>query len=59
MSKIEDKILKLKNQIKQIIEQDISTTERVENLWNFFSKHATRVSVLNVIQKTMKDLEMK
>lgn len=34
-------------------------TETVENLWNFFSSHATQVSVLNAIQKTMKDLDMK
>lgn len=58
MSKIEDKILKLKKQIRQIISEDVSTTERTENLWNFFSKHATQVSVLNVMQKTIKDLEV-
>lgn len=58
MTKTEEKIIELKNQIKQIIEQDVSTTHKIENLWNFFSRHATQVSVLNVIQKTMKDLEM-
>lgn len=57
MSKIE-KIEMLKKQIRHLILEDVSTTEKVENLWNFFSRHATQVSVLNVIQKTIKDLEM-
>lgn len=59
MTKTEEKIIEFKKQIRQIISGDISTTEKVENLWNFFSKHATQVSVLNVIQKMMEDLEMK
>lgn len=59
MTKTEEKIIEFKKQIRQIISGDISTTEKVENLWNFFSKHATQVSVLNAIQKTMEDLEMK
>ena len=59
MTKTEQKIIEFKKQLRQIISQDVSTTERVENLWDFFSKHATQVSVLNAIQKTMKDLEMK
>ena len=59
MTKTEEKIIEFKKQIRQIISGDISTAEKVENLWNFFSKHATQVSVLNVIQKMMEDLEMK
>lgn len=58
MTKTEQKIIEFKKQIRQIISEDVSTTERVENLWNFFSKHATQVTVLNAIQKTMKDLDI-
>lgn len=58
MTKTEEKIIEFKKQIRQIISGDISTTEKVENLWNFFSKHATQVSVLNVIQKMMEDLDI-
>lgn len=58
MTKTEQKIIEFKKQIRQIISEDVSTTERVENLWNFFTKHATQVSVLNAIQKTMKDLDI-
>lgn len=59
MTKTEEKIIEFKKQIRHLILEDISTTEKVENLWNFFSEHATQVTVLNAIQKTMKDLEMK
>lgn len=58
MTKTEEKIIEFKKQIRHLISEDISTAERVENLWNFFSKHATQVSVLNAIQKTMKDLDI-
>lgn len=43
MSKIEDKILKLKKQIRQIIEQDVSTTHKIENLWQFYISNAANV----------------
>ena len=59
MTKTEEKIIEFKKQIRRIISENVSSTERVENLWNFFSKHATQVTVLNAIQKTMKDLDMK
>ena len=58
MTKTEEKIIEFKKQIRRIISENVSSTERVENLWNFFSKHATQVSVLNAIQKTMKDLHI-
>lgn len=58
MTKTEEKIIEFKKQIRQIISEDVSITERTENLWSFFSKHATQVSVLNTIQKTMKDLDI-
>lgn len=58
MTKTEQKIIEFKKQIRQIISQDVSATERVENLWDFFSKHATQMTVLNAIQKTMKDLDI-
>ena len=58
MTKTEEKIIEFKKQIRHLILEDISTTERVENLWNFFSKHATQVIVLNATQKTMKHLNI-
>ena len=58
MTKTEEKIIEFKQQIRRIISENVSTTERVENLWNFFSKHATQITVLNAIQKTMKDLDI-
>ena len=58
MTKTEEKVIEFKKQIRRIISENVSTTERVENLWNFFSKHATQVTVLNAIQKTMKDLDI-
>ena len=58
MTKTEQKIIEFKKQIRQIISEGVSTTERVENLWDFFSKHATQMTVLNAIQKTMKDLDI-
>lgn len=58
MIKTEEKIIQFKKQIRHLILEDISTTERVENLWNFFSKHATQMTVLNAVQKTMKDLDI-
>ena len=47
MSKIDEKIKKLKKQIEEIIIEDISTSKKVENLWVFFLKHGTFISVLN------------
>ena len=47
MSKIDEKIKKLKNQIEEIIIEDTSTEKKVENLWVFFLKHGTFMSVLN------------
>ena len=58
MTKTEEKIIEFKKQIRHLILEDVSATERVENLWNFFSKHATQITVLNAIQKTMKDLDI-
>lgn len=47
MSKIDEKIKNLKTQIEQIIIEDTSTSKKVENLWEFFLKHGTFMSVLN------------
>lgn len=47
MSKIDEKIKKLKNQIEEIIIEDTSTEKKVEKLWEFFLKHGTFMSVLN------------
>lgn len=47
MSKIDEKIKNLKTQIEQIIIEDTSTEKKVENLWEFFLKHGTFISVLN------------
>lgn len=47
MSKIDEKIKKLKNQIEEIIIEDTLTEKKVEKLWEFFLKHGTFMSVLN------------
>lgn len=47
MSKIDEKIKNLKTQIEQIIIEDTPTAKKVENLWEFFLKHGTFMSVLN------------
>lgn len=43
MTKTEEKIIEFKKQIKQIIEQDISTTNKIENLWQFYVRNAENI----------------
>jgi hypothetical protein len=53
MSITNDKIQNLKKEIRQIISEDICTTDRVEKLWDFFTQHAKQILILDGVQNLL------
>lgn len=53
MSITKDKIQNLKKEIRQIISEDICTTDKVEKLWDFFTQHAKQILILDEVQNLL------
>ena len=47
------KIIEVKKQIEQILTKDTSTTEKVEELWDFFYEKNKVIGVLVEVQKAL------
>lgn len=53
MSITNDKIQNLKKEIEHIILSDIGKADKVNKLWDFFTKHAKEVSILSEVQNLL------
>ncbi len=53
MSITNDKIQNLKKEIEHIVFSDIGKADKVNKLWDFFTKHAKEISILSEVQNLL------